>query len=103
MQLGRVVEVFVTLARMMMATAVGAVFRLERRLDGLRIGAQLFKHGLEHIVIEQAQPAVADLQRYMAVAEVIGGAGQLKRVAASDVKQLFRSGTNTYDTSVFCL
>ena len=53
--------------------------------------------------IEQAQPAVTDLQGHMAVAQVISGAGQLKGIAAGDVQQLFRSGTHPYDASVFCL
>ena len=103
MQFGRVIEVFVTMARVMMTTAIGAVLGLERRLDGVRIGAQLFQHGLEHIVIEQAQPAIADLQGDMAIAQVIGRAGQFKGVAAGDMQQLFRARADTYDASVLGL
>jgi hypothetical protein len=33
-QFGRVVEIFIAVPRMVMAAAVGAVFRLERRFDG---------------------------------------------------------------------
>ena len=87
----------------MMATAIGAVLGLKRRFYGLRIGAQLFKHGLEHVVIEQAQPAVTDLQGHMAVAQMIRGTGELEGVAAGDVQQLFRAGAYPYDASVFCL
>jgi hypothetical protein len=63
----------------------------------------LFEHGLEYVVIEQAQPAIADLQRHMAVAQVIGGAGQFIGAGAGDVQQLFRAGAHAYDTSVFGL
>ena len=47
------------------------------------------KHVLEYIVVEQAQPAVADLQGDMAVAQVVGRAGQLEGAGAGDVQQLF--------------
>ena len=87
----------------MMAAAIGAVLRLEWRFEGLRGGAQLFKHGLEHVVVEQAQPAIPNLQRHMAVAEVIGRACQFKGIGAGDVQQLFRPCAYTYDTSVFSL
>ena len=85
------------------AAAIGAVFRLEGGLDGLGRRAQLIEHGLEHVVIEQAQPTVTHLQRHVAVAQVIGGAGQFKGIAAGDVQQLFRPGAHAYDTSVFSL
>ena len=80
-----------------MATAIGAMFRLERRLDGLCGGAQLFKHGLEHVIVEQAQPAIADLQRNMAVAQVISGAGQFEGIAARDMQQGFWPRANAHD------
>ena len=99
----RVVEIFVAMARMVMATAIGAVFRLERRFKGFGGGAQLIEHGLEHVVIEQAQPAIPDLQRDVAIAQVIGRAGQFKGAGAGDVQQLFRARADAYDTSVFGL
>ncbi|CNJ54196.1 Uncharacterised protein [Mycobacterium tuberculosis] len=86
-----------------MAAAIGTVFRLERRFEGLGGSAQLVKHGLEYVVVEQAQPAIPDLQGDVTIAQVIGGAGQFKRAVAGDVQQLFRTGTDAYDTSVFRL
>ncbi|MNC76264.1 hypothetical protein D3C75_1279490 [compost metagenome] len=82
MQARRIVEIFIAMARMVMATTVGAVLGLEGRLEGLGMRAELLEHGLEHVVIEQAQPAIADLQGNMAVAQVIGRAGQLERAGA---------------------
>ena len=79
------------------------MFRLERRFDGLCLRAQLFEHGLEHIVIEQAQPAIAHLQRHVPVTQVIRRARQLKCAAAGDMQQLFRPGAHAYDSSVFSL
>ena len=86
-----------------MTATVGAVFGLERCFEGFGMGPQLLEHGLEHVVIKQAQPAVTHLQGHMAVAQVIGRAGQLEGAAAGYVQQLFRARADTYDTSVFSL
>ena len=103
MQARRVAEFSFACVGVVMAAAVGAMFRLERRFDGRGAGPQLFEHGLEYVVIKQAQPAIADLQCHMAVAQVIGGAGQFKGTAAGDMQQLFRTGADAYDASVFSL
>ena len=102
-QFWRVVEVFITVTRMMMAAAVGAVFRLKRSFDGLGLGAELFEHGLEHVVVEQAQPAVAHLQGHMAIAQVIGGTGQFEGIGAGDVQQLLGTGTDTDNAAILGL
>ena len=88
---------------MVMAAAVGTVLRLERRFDGFDLRAELLEHRLEHVIVEQTQPAIADLQRNMAIAQVISGAGQFKGIGAGDVQQLFGAGANTNDASVFSL
>jgi hypothetical protein len=43
------------------------------------------------------------LQRDMAVAQVIGGAGQFKGIGAGDVQQLFGAGADADDAAVFGL
>jgi len=103
MQLRGVVEVFFAGTRVMVTAAIGAVLGLKRRFNGFGAGAQLLQHGLEHVVIEQAQPAIAHLQGNVAVAQVIGGAGQFKGIAAGDVQQLFGAGADAHDASVLGL
>ena len=58
---------------------------------------------LEHVIVEQAQPAIADLQGDVAIAEVIGRAGQLEGIGASDVQQVFGAGADADDATVFSL
>ncbi len=86
--------------RVVVAAAVGAVLRLVGRLDRFDPGAELFEHGLEHIVVGQAQPAVAQLQGDVAVAQVVGGAHQLEGAGAGDVQQLFGAGLDAHDAAV---
>ena len=88
---------------MVMPAAVGAMFWLERRFNGFGSRAQLIEHGLEDVIVEQAQPAITDLQRHVAVAQVIGGAGQLKGVGAGDVQQFFGAGAHAHDAPVLRL
>lgn len=79
------------------------MFRLEWRLDGFGAGAELFEHGLEHIVVQQAQPAIADLQGNVTVAQVVGGAGQFEGIAAGDMQQGFRTRADPHDPAVLGL
>ncbi len=88
------------MVRVVVASAVGTVLRLERRLDGLHRGAELFEHGFQHVVVEQAQPAVADLQGDVTVAQVVGGAGQFQRAGAGDVEQTFGAGDDPHQATV---
>ena len=51
--------------------SVGATLRLERRLDADRLEAEAAQQPLEHAVRGDAQRAGAQLDRDMAIAEVI--------------------------------
>ena len=62
--------------------------------------AELFEHGFQHVVVEQAQPAVADLQGDVTVAQVVGGAGQFQRAGAGDVEQTFGAGDDPHQATV---
>ena len=46
------------------------------RLFGAHFQTQCTHHLIQHMILQIAAPAVADLQRYMAVAEVIADVGQ---------------------------
>ena len=84
-----------------MAATVGAVLGLEGRLDGFDAGAQLQQHVFQDVIIQQAQPAVAYLQRHMTVAEVIGGTCQLECTAAGHMKKLLGAGPHADNTAIF--
>ncbi len=59
---------------MTVATGVGTVFRLERRLFHRHRQAQATHHGIQHMIMLVTQPAITDLQRNMAITQMIGGA-----------------------------
>ncbi|MNT61626.1 hypothetical protein D3C72_1992840 [compost metagenome] len=86
-----------------MAAAISAVLGLEWRFDGFYLRTKLFEHRLEHVIVEQTQPAIADLQGDVAVTQVIGGAGQFEGVGAGDVQQLLGAGADADDAAVFSL
>src|SRR5262245_56887368 len=69
--------------------AIGAGLGLERSLDGGDARAELARKLLEHVVRGDTQEAGADLQRHVAVAEVVGDARELARF---DVQQFLRRG-----------
>ena len=77
----------------MMVVAVGAGLGLERRFDLRDARAELARHLLEHVVLGDAQEARPDLQRDVAVAEVVGNARKLGRF---DVQQLLGRGHDFY-------
>ena len=82
------------------AAAVGAMFGMEGRLDRAGAGAELVEHGPEHVVVEQTQPAVAQLQGDVAVTQVIGRAHQLEGAGAGDVQQRFRARADAHDAAI---
>lgn len=88
---------------MMMPATISTMFRLERSFDGFGGRTELIEHGLEHVIVEQAQPAITDLQGNMAIAQVIRGARQLECTAAGDVHELLGARADTHDTAVFSL
>ncbi|GBH13244.1 Signal transduction histidine kinase [Pseudomonas syringae pv. actinidiae] len=85
-----------------MPATISTMFRLKRRFDGFGGRTELIEHGLEHVIVEQAQPAITDLQGNMAIAKVIRRARQLERAAASDMHELLGPCANTHDSAVLC-
>jgi hypothetical protein len=72
------------------AACVSAALGLEGGFFDAHRQAQTAHHLVEHVVVQIAQPAVPNLQRHMAVAEMIGGAREGARVGASDRRDGFR-------------
>ena len=69
--------------RVLMA-AVGAGFGLERLVVVDHREAELCNHAVEHVVGEVTHPARADLERDVAVAQVVGDLREAPQVAAPD-------------------
>jgi hypothetical protein len=52
---------------------VAAGFGLERTFDDQRVKAELVHQAIEHVVVLIRQPTRLDLQRHVAIAEMVGG------------------------------
>jgi len=76
-------------AHLVVLVAVGAGLGLERRLDVRDARAELARHLLEHVVFGDAQEARPDLQRHVAIAQMVCDARQLGRL---DVQELLQRG-----------
>ncbi len=80
---------------------IGAGVGLERRFDMADLGAKSAHHILKHMVAADPQPVVHYLRLHVAIADVIGHARQLARIAAPHFCQLFRSGHDLDQAPVF--
>ncbi|HVL57316.1 MAG TPA: hypothetical protein VM491_12480, partial [Burkholderiaceae bacterium] len=70
------------------AVAVRARFRLEARDDPVHVTPEPLDHRLQHVIGQQPQPAVADLQRNVPVADVICDSRKLRRIVRMDLEHL---------------
>src|SRR5690606_5277288 len=70
-----------------MAVSVGAAFRLEAAGHRLHPAPEALDHRSQYMVWQDPQPAVADLDRDMAVADMIGNARKLRGTGRSHFKQ----------------
>ena len=80
---------------------IGARVGLERRLDMADLGAKPAHHVLQHMIAPHAQPVVENLRLHVAIANVIGDARQLARIAAAHFRQLFRRGHYFDQATIF--
>jgi hypothetical protein len=64
--------------------AVGAGFGFEGRLDKADRQAETTQHIVQHMVVQIANPARFDLDRNMAVAQMVTGPGKQVRIVADD-------------------
>ena len=72
-----------------MAVAISTRLRLKAFTDPMHMAAEPFDHRLQHMVGQQPQPAGPDLNRHMAIADVIRDPGQLQRIVGMHFEQVF--------------
>ena len=72
-----IVAVMIAAVRMAAVLFVGALLRIEWRLDRRQAGAEPAQHVLDHVVAANAQPIADDLHVDVAVADVPGEPRQL--------------------------
>ena len=80
--------------------AVGTPLRIERCLDLADCATEADKHLGEDVVRLEAQEPLAELHWNMPVAEMVGGADELKGVAGAHLEQRFGSGNDLDDAPV---
>ena len=71
---------------------IGPAFRLERRLNGGKLGAEALEQFLDRRIGPQPQPPLEDLHRHMAVAEMPGEPRQRGKIGGSSFDQRFGLG-----------
>ena len=81
--------------------AIGAAFRLERGIDEAHVGAKLLDQLDQHIVVADAQGAVEELGRRMAIAQVPGDARDHMRIGRAEFHQPLRLGRDQHDRAGF--
>ena len=90
---------FMTMALWCVGT-VGSRFGFEGRFEFFYCRFQTNKHFLEYMVFLEAQPARANLQRHMPIAEVVSRAAERERIDTSDLHHLFRLSDHQDNPSV---
>ncbi|KAI3491523.1 hypothetical protein L1887_44144 [Cichorium endivia] len=85
-----------------MAVAVGiagirARFRFKRQAGVGHLQTELAQHVVENVVVVIAQLAGRDLQRHVAVAQVVAGAGEQERIGAAHHGNRLRGGDHFDD------
>ena len=94
--MGRQAHELMVVAVMMGRALVGPSFRFERRLLGHHAQAQAAQHLVQDMIVLETQQARFDLQRHMAVAQVVGRAGQQQRVGATHRGHLLGRGKHLH-------
>jgi hypothetical protein len=94
----RVLIVTVGVART--AGVVSTGFRLKRRLLHHDGESQAAHHVIEHVIVTIAQPAIADLQDHVSIAQVICRARNPLRILVMRFRDSFRRRSDFYDASI---
>src|SRR5688572_20858573 len=81
--------VAVARARGRFLLAVGSGLGLERRFQRGQVEAELAHHGVEHVIVLVEQPLGFDLQRDVAIAQVIRRSQEQVGVGSARARQLF--------------
>lgn len=90
-----------TVAVMTVAAAgISPPLRIERCLDVDDAGAEPFHHGLDHMVVADAQATPGDLRRQMPIAEMPCHPHQLRGVGGTDFEEMLRRGHHLHQPPV---
>src|SRR6478735_4723014 len=84
----------------MLVARIGAALGLEWQGLDAHPQAQAAQHVIEHMVVQETQHADPNLQRHIAVAQMVGRARQQLRVGAGHHRQQFRRCRHGNDTSI---
>jgi len=84
-----------------MLTLIGARLGLEGRMALDNPCAETFGKLSQHHIVGDPQPAFSDLQRYMAIAQMISNPDPLLRIVAHDVDHGFGLRAHTHDAAIF--
>src|SRR6188768_3190283 len=90
----------VRLAVRMLVARIGPALGLEGQGLDAHLQAQAAQHVIEHMIVQETQHAGPNLQRHMAVAQVVGRACQQLRVGAGHHRQQFRRCRHGNDASI---
>jgi hypothetical protein len=85
---------------MVVSAVIGAAFGLEWRFERDDAGAELFGELGKNVIAPDAQGVAEHLDRYMAVAEMPGDAGEMLRIGAADFEQRFRRSDDFDEAAV---
>ena len=88
--------VTMTVAVAVAFAGVGAGFRFKRQMRESDLQAELAQHIVQHMIVVIAQLSGHDLQRNVAVAEVIAGFRQGERIVAMHHGHAFICGDNLH-------
>jgi hypothetical protein len=93
----------VTMAVRADVTAVGAAFRLERRLHLCKIRSESIEHVLDHMVRPNAKNVVPNFSRQMPISQVPSQAYELVGICMRDFHNQLRGGPNLQPPAIFKL
>jgi hypothetical protein len=92
--------VAVTMIMIARCGVIGAALRLERRVDGHNLGAEAVQQRLDRGIRLQPEPALQNLHRHMAVAEVPGEPGERRQIGSARLDQRLGLGHDLHQTAV---
>ncbi len=83
-----------------MAVTIGTRLGLKAFADPMHMAAEPLDHRLQHMVGQQSQPAGTDLNRHMAIADVIRDPGQLQGIVCMHFEQVLRCSLDGHHTAI---
>ena len=82
-------------------TVVSAIFRLELPVFMGHCQTESLHHIVQHMIAQITQKTGADLQGHVAIAQMVGGAGQQQLIVTAHVADSFRRCGNAHHFAGF--